>query len=463
MTMIVRAICFGVACLLASSLPAAEDLLENGGFEEGFAGWHRVWSRTGDGTGAIDRQQFHGGEIAMRVEHAGTKDWSFQRTQPIDVEPGQIYELSGWVRLQGEGSATLCVTLRGPEARVIDWAYGGRSNQRTDDWQLLKCRFVIPQNGRQMLPRLIGHGPSTVWFDDVSLRLVGDVARMRSADLPDSLSVANDVAEVTVHTATSSLTIVDRRTARRWQQQPAARLIVLDATRRDNAIDLRWLHPRSMLTGTGVIELVDDKPEIRVQLSADGQFDGQIAFPPPVKTEAGMTLIMPVNEGISYPFDDSTLPTMHYHLFGGHGLCMGWYGIVTGGDREGLMTVVETADDATVRVDRVDGRLTQGPQWLPNKGRFGYPRQLKYVLFDEGGYVAMCKYYRRQREQLGLVKTLAEKRQANGHVDLLGTGVTTTTNYPAYGIAATCSTRFTARRPCSCSIGSGGKRKKTVS
>ena len=39
---------------------------------------------------------------------------------------------------------------------------------------------------------------------------------------------------------------------------------------------------------------------------------------------------MPVNEGMSYPVDDPSLPPMHYILYGGHGLCMGWWGVTDG-------------------------------------------------------------------------------------------------------------------------------------
>ena len=33
-----------------------------------------------------------------------------------------------------------------------------------------------------MLPRLIGHGPATIWVDDVSLRKTGSIDEMRAKD-----------------------------------------------------------------------------------------------------------------------------------------------------------------------------------------------------------------------------------------------------------------------------------------
>ena len=44
---------------------------------------------------------------------------------------------------------------------------------------------------------------------------------------------------------------------------------------------------------------------------------------------------------------------------------------------------------------------------------------IRYVFLDRGGYVAMAKRYRRHARETGLLRTLAVKREANPHVDLL--------------------------------------------
>ena len=62
-----------------------------------------------------------------RIEHSGQKDWSFAQQGRLDVRPGQIYELGGWVRLQAAGDATLCVTLRDRKENVTDWVFAGQT------------------------------------------------------------------------------------------------------------------------------------------------------------------------------------------------------------------------------------------------------------------------------------------------------------------------------------------------
>jgi hypothetical protein len=64
-------------------------------------------------------------------------------------------------------------------------------------------------------------------------------------------------------------------------------------------------------------------------------------------------------------------------------------------------------------------RLAVAPEWDAQKGQFGYERRLRYVFFDGGGHVAIAKRYREYARQIGLLKTLAEKRQENPNVDLL--------------------------------------------
>ena len=83
------------------------------------------------------------------------------------------------------------------------------------------------------------------------------------------------------------------------------------------------------------------------------------------------------------------------------------------------MIIIETPDDAAIAINRQDGKLCIAPEWHSQKGQFGYARRLRYVFFEDGGHVAMCKRYRKYAQENGLLKTLEEKRQENPDVDLL--------------------------------------------
>lgn len=395
----------------------AKNLIVNPGFEAPGTGWNDFWSRTPGGSVALDADQHHGGTHAARIEHTGSKDWSLQQRQALHVRPGEIYELSGWLRLKGEGTATVCGVLRDERGRVLDWSFGGRPTAAADTWRRLTARFVIPPGGATLLPRLIGQGPATVWADDLSLVLVGSVDALRSKDLPPRVEASSKTLQVSFDSAKATLGIVDRRNGRTWSQIAAGTMTVLDAKAVEGGLDLRILEPADMLTLEVEVRLEPEAPEVVVTLKASGPMYRRLSFPAPFATSPGEFLIMPVNEGISYPVDDASLPPMAYYLYGGHGLCMGFWGVTN--LEQGLLAIVETPDDARVDLRRVDGLLCQAPQWEPQKRAFGPARRIRYCVFDSGGYVALAKRYRRYAKQTGLLKTFVQKRRENPNVDKL--------------------------------------------
>jgi hypothetical protein len=407
-----------VVLLLAGiAAPPSENLLINGDLEQGLGGWSKFWSRTPGGSASLDRDQRHGGAQAVRVEHSGQQDWSLAQNKWLPAEPGQLYELTGWVRLQGKGDATLCVTLRDGDEKVTEWIFAGQTMRATDDWRLLRSRFVVPQGTKSFQARLIGTGPATIWFDDGRLTLQGSIDELRRKDLPETLRVENRLLAVVLHTADGTLTVTDRRSGRQWKQWARTPVIVLDAKQAHGGFELSLLDPATMLRLKAAVRLETERPEIAVELSGTGEMSRHIAFPHPFATDKETFLVLPMNEGISYPARDASIEPAYHYLYGGHGLCMAWYGQTD--LRQGLMTVVETPDDAGVRMSRREGLLGLAPEWEAQRGLFGPGRRLRWVFFDDGGYVAMCKRYRQHAKDVKLLKTLAEKRAENANVDLL--------------------------------------------
>jgi hypothetical protein len=334
------------------------------------------------------------------------------------VEPGQLFELRGGVRLRGEGAAALCVILQDAEGQALEWLFAERRISTPCEWRELRTRFAIPPGAASIVPRFVGWGLATVWVDEVSLTLTGRPGELAAADLPAVLSASNAALTVALHTADVRLNVTDRRTGRTWRQQAAGRQLFLrDARAVQGGIEMALVVAEGALEARAVLRLEGEAAELTVELTCEGDLSRSLAFPHPFLTEPGDLLIMPVNEGISYPVDDESIGEMHYVLYGGHGLCMAWYGVTDG--RGGVMAIVETPDDASVRVRRIGERLCQGPLWDPQKGRFGPARRIRYVFLDDGGYVAMAKRYRAYARQTGLLKTLSQKRSERPAVDML--------------------------------------------
>ncbi|MCL5282827.1 MAG: glycoside hydrolase [Planctomycetes bacterium] len=192
---------------------------------------------------------------------------------------------------------------------------------------------------------------------------------------------------------------------------------IADLVAKGRAITAAWQDNRTGLSVSVSLEVDASRPEFTVTLSAQGQLRQSLRFLHPFVTEAGTYLVVPMNEGISYPVDDVSVETRKLIAYGGHGICMPFWGATDG--QGGYMAIIETPDDASISVTRIEGKLCIAPEWDPQMGKFGYARKLRYVFFDKGGHVAMCKRYRAFAKEAGLLKTLEEKRRENPNVDLL--------------------------------------------
>jgi hypothetical protein len=407
-----------------SGAGAAEErernLLPNGNFAEGMKEWLPFWTRDpGASRSAIESAAAH--SPWALITHTGEKDWSFCHTLRLAVQPGEIYELSAAIHLEGKGSASLGVVTRDTAGDVLNWDHGGRHIVESKASQEICARFVVPPAAATIQPRLMGYGPSNVRLANVILRRAGTVAELRNKDLPATVSAQNGRLDLTVRTADATFEIRDRASGISWTQlADDVPLTVLSAQSVAGGIDLRLLDPVALRELAANVRLANDRPEVTVSLRSKGEMRTPLRWPAPFVTAGGQTLILPLNEGISYPVDDESLREMNYSvcLYGGHGLCMPWYGAMnpSGG---GWMALVETPDDAVVHIPRRDGLFVVAPEWHAQRGQFGPERVIRYAFFDRGGYVAMAKRYRDYAKETGLFRTLAEKRKAVPAVDLL--------------------------------------------
>ena len=413
---------YAVLSLYCCSEEASANLVANGGFEEtrqGRApGWMELWTRKPDsGEVTLDKEVSHSGSYAARIEHRGAEDWSFSSEKRLDVKPGDLFTLQAWVKIKGMGNTTIGVITYDDKGKALEWAFGGRTAAGPSDWHLLRSRFVIPRNVTAIGPRLIGYQPATVWLDDFSLAKEGNVMETRPKDMPERLSISNTTISLTLHTADATLSVTDKRTGQNWRQQPLAEGGILLSAKVAGSIEMTMLDAPSGMDVQTVLQLELDSPEFTVTLSAEGDLEQPLRFPHPFVTEPGTYLAVPMNEGISYPVEDKTIDTRRLIAYGGHGICMAFWGVTDG--EAGHMAIIETPDDASIQIRRLDGKLCIAPEWDSQKHRFGYTRKLRYVFFDKGGHVAMCKRYRRHAKQSGKFKTLEEKRRENPNVDLL--------------------------------------------
>ena len=382
--------------------------------------WRPLWTREpATGRAAVDAGMAREGDPSVRVDYAGQKDWSLAGRQDLSARPGDILEISAWIKIQGSGRACIGAAAYGPDGKVIEWMLGNRSVTGPQDWHRIRSRMVVPTGVARVEPRLIGFEPATVWVQGFVCYKTANVAALRKLDLAEAVTIENPSLAVTLDTRDAALRVEDKRNGHTWSQkafQPD--VVVLDAS--VNAyehMEILLHHVPSGLNIKAALQFDPKMVEFTVTLSAEGDLPVPLAWPHPFVTGKGTSLVIPLNEGIAYPIDDDSVEPMRLVGYGGHGICMAFWGVTDG--QAAQMAILETPDDAAIDIARGGGLLQVRPQWDPQKGAFGYTRRIRYIFFEQAGHVAMCKRYRDYARQIGLLTTLIEKRKENPSVDLL--------------------------------------------
>ncbi|UCG49197.1 MAG: hypothetical protein JSU94_05320, partial [Phycisphaerales bacterium] len=152
-------------------------------------------------------------------------------------------------------------------------------------------------------------------------------------------SLENATLSVTVN-PDATISVTDKRTRHIWRQKLVTGGRITGGTAASGAIDAVWHCNWTGLDFKLNLSLEADLPEFTIELATDGDFKTNLQFPHPFVTEPGTYLVVPMNEGISYPVDDSTIDERWLVAYGGHGICMPFWGVTDG--QAAQMAVIET-------------------------------------------------------------------------------------------------------------------------
>lgn len=399
------------------------------------------WSRDKDAitTETINEAE-PDGQPETRVVHTGSRDWSVFIPDRIAVKPGDVFTIRYSGKSSGDHAIRPSVALYDADGQAISWVYGGRAEFSNGEWVSSETKFVVPPKTAFLQGRVIGDGPVELCVKQFQLE------RTDSLPLPPvkgTLPAENSFLRVKFNLEKASFSVLDVRTKRRREQiVPVEAPLVLNAKPIARGVDFELLNAENFTRFHALVQLEESAPEIVVQLKgAPGDsLVGEIGYPYPFSSRSTDRVVLPMNEGISFPATENPPSIGWIHTYGGHGLCMAFWGVVNdvidASQSDGFMGIVETPDDAAIRVQpmAVDSKdpkasdpkataLSIAQQWQNSKRTFGYDRSLRLVFFDRGGHVAMCKRYRRHAEKLGLLVSFDEKVKRNPNladgIDLL--------------------------------------------
>ena len=110
----------------------------------------------------------------------------------------------------------------------------------------LRQQQIFKLSQKQIQPRLIGHGPATVGVERLFHRGQNEHPCGPPQPFAPDLALSNAWLNVTFKSSDATLTVLDRRTSRRWSQQAfTPDVTVLDAEGSPDQIAVKLLHSGS--------------------------------------------------------------------------------------------------------------------------------------------------------------------------------------------------------------------------
>lgn len=365
----------------------------------------RLWTRDAD-AGTLYREG-----AVTRVEHRGQRDWSLETGEALRLKGGDIVELRAVGRRLGRASLSASVFDAGGQS--LGWLMGSTLLSASERPQLTVARFVAPPRAATFHPRIVGEGPGTAWVSELKGLVVGNIEE-RSSRVPARTTVTRRPLRLTV-LRSGDVEVLDLRNRRAWHTSGVERgLVPIQIKASGASISVTGIEVQTALERTATFTL--DGDQVRITLQGEGVLS-DLGYPGGFATPRGSTIVVPMNEGIGYPVEDPATPNWTLEGYGGHGICMPWWGVVDRG--AACLTLVETADDMGLRLHRAEGLAVARPVWEGQKGLFGYERRLRWRFFERGDHVTLAKAYRSYARARGLLVTLADKRKSVPDVDRL--------------------------------------------
>jgi hypothetical protein len=388
------------------------NLISNPSFTEKTKDWDALWVReNGKGKAEISETDFHSAPFALRIEYTGSRDWSFSPQNRIRVIPGEIYEYAGWVRADKVAElAELNVVTYDSGDKVIDWAYSETKTSGTHPYKKVAKRFIVPDSCSSIMLRIVGSGKGVSYWDDLELRKLSDAPLVKIKN-EKPVMIEGGFVVIEFQPDRNRFDITDKKTPAHYTiSTTETNAKMLDFKKvNDQSILFHLFNPDGEPLDAGCS--IGDRGRILFSINGKGSMTDDFAFPGRLESEKSESWVVPLNEGLLIPSDDTYFSTWPLALYSGHGLCMPFIGLTD--MKSGIVVIAETPFDAIASYYQPANNETSSwlISWQPSFGKWSYERKLSISIVRGTGYVGIAKEYRDYAKTKGLVVTLSQKEK----------------------------------------------------
>ena len=147
-----------VAFVLQSWLLVAQpNLTTNPGFETGNT---MGWFAFGSPTISAETSQVHSGTYAAQVSNRTQTFMGIAQSFLGDLQAGQTYDVSAWVRLVGGGNQTMQLTVQKTDGGVTSFAAIASGSVSSSGWTQLSGQYTYNPSGTVSVLTLYAEMPS---------------------------------------------------------------------------------------------------------------------------------------------------------------------------------------------------------------------------------------------------------------------------------------------------------------
>jgi glucuronoarabinoxylan endo-1,4-beta-xylanase len=156
--------------VLLAGLAEAQNLVTNPGFETGDT---TGWFPFGSPTISAETNQVYSGTYACLVANRTATYMGIAQSFVGDLQAGQTYNVSAWVRLAGGGNQTMQLTMQKTDGGVTSFAAIASGSVSSSGWTQLSGQYMYNPSGTVSVLTLYAEMPSSAtnsyYIDDVQL------------------------------------------------------------------------------------------------------------------------------------------------------------------------------------------------------------------------------------------------------------------------------------------------------